>query len=79
MTASLRWDPNYRAGPMDAPGYFELTDAIGAVETRAALEALRTRIRATEMHAFERDVLERVLRSRAEALRRLRRLAHAGA
>ena len=54
---------------MDARAYFDLTDAISAAHSPAALEAIRTRIRATEMHPFERRVLERVLRTRAEALR----------
>ena len=54
---------------MDARHYFELTDAIAAARTTDALDALREAVHRTEMHAFERRVLERVLRSRSDALR----------
>lgn len=54
---------------MDARQYFRLTDAIAAATSRDALDDLRETVYRTEMHAFERRVLERVLRSRADALR----------
>jgi hypothetical protein len=54
---------------MDARAYFDLTDAIDEANTAEALATLADRIRATEMHALERRVIERVLRSRADTLR----------
>ena len=54
---------------MDARAYFELTDAIAAATDRGELDALRDRVDATTMHAMERRVLERVLRSRVDTLR----------
>ena len=54
---------------MDAETYFKLTDEIAAADTHAILERLRERIRQTDMNPLERQALERVLRSRADALR----------
>ncbi len=54
---------------MDARVYFNLTDAITAATTGAALDGLSERVSATEMHASERRAIERMLRSRADALR----------
>ena len=56
---------------MDAETYFKLTDEIAAADTHATLERLRERIRQTDMNPLERQALERVLRSRADALRLL--------
>lgn len=54
---------------MDACAYFELTDAIAAATDRGELDVLRRRLEVTEMHPIERQVLERVLRSRGDMLR----------
>jgi hypothetical protein len=54
---------------MDARIYFELTDAIASATDRGELDALRSRLDATEMHPIERRVLERVLRSRLDMMR----------
>ncbi len=54
---------------MDACAYFELTDAIAAATDRGELDVLRRRLEVTEMHPIERQVLERVLRSRGDTLR----------
>jgi len=53
---------------MDARLYFNLTDAIAAADTPAALDRLRWQVHATDMHPLERHALERVLRSRADAI-----------
>jgi len=54
---------------MDARAYFDLVDAISAATSGAVLETVRQRVNATEMHASERRAIERMLRSRADALR----------
>jgi len=54
---------------MDAKTYIKLTDEIAAADTHAILERLRERIRQTDMNPLERQALERVLRSRSDALR----------
>lgn len=54
---------------MDARHYFHLTDAIAAAKTAEALTSLSEVVSGTEMHPLERRVLERALRSRADALR----------
>jgi hypothetical protein len=54
---------------MDARHYFHLTDAIAAADSGEALTSLTEVVKTTEMHPLERRVLERALRSRADALR----------
>ena len=54
---------------MDARIYFELTDAIAAATDRGELDALQSRVDATEMHPTERRKLERVLRARLDMMR----------
>ena len=54
---------------MDARAYFTLTDAIAAADTPATLDTLRWQVHAMDMHPLERHALERVLRSRADAIR----------
>jgi hypothetical protein len=53
---------------MDARIYFELTDAIAAATDRRELDALQSRLDATEMHPTERRKLERVLRARLDMM-----------
>jgi hypothetical protein len=54
---------------MDARHYFQLTDAIAAANSLDALDSLTAVVGSTEMHPLERRVLERALRTRADALR----------
>ena len=54
---------------MDARHYFQISDAIAAADSLDALTSLTEEVGATEMHPLERRVLERALRSRADALR----------
>jgi hypothetical protein len=53
---------------MNARAYFDLVDAISAATRGAALDSIRDRVSATEMHASERRAIERMMRSRADAL-----------
>jgi len=53
---------------MNARAYFDLVDAISAATSGAALDSIRDRVSATEMHASERRAIERMMRSRADAL-----------
>ena len=53
---------------MDASLYFQLVDAIANARLPRELSAVVDRIAATPMHPFERRVLDRALRARAEAL-----------
>jgi hypothetical protein len=53
---------------MKAAQYFELVDAVAKVDGSAKLRVVAERIAATPMHPLERQVLERVLRARTEAL-----------
>jgi hypothetical protein len=63
--------PPYDAGnTMNARAYFDLTDAIAAAGNAAALDRVLERVSATAMHPSERRTIERVMRSRADTLRR---------
>ena len=53
---------------MDAALYFELVDTIAKVDRESELAAIRSRLIVTSMHPLERRVLERALRTRAEAI-----------
>jgi hypothetical protein len=54
---------------MDARAYVDLVDAISAATSGAALDSIGERVSATEVHASERRAIERMMRSRADALR----------
>ena len=54
---------------MDARIFFHLTDSIATATDAAELEVVGELIRAATMHPIERRALERVLSTRAQALR----------
>ena len=49
--------------------YSQLNDSIASARSAVEIAAIRELMRATELHPLERQALERVLRSRADALR----------
>ena len=53
---------------MDARLYFHLSDSIASAQSADDIAAMRDLLGATEMHALERQALERGLRARAAAL-----------
>ena len=53
---------------MIARAYFQLVDAIAAVQTDDELAEIRSRVAATPMHPFEFRALERQVRARELAL-----------
>ena len=53
---------------MDTRLYSQLSDAIGAAESSAALVTMGERVRATDMHLLERSALERAITVRLLAL-----------
>lgn len=53
---------------MDASLYFQLVDAIASARSPREISAIADRVAATQMHPIERQVLDRALRTRKEAL-----------
>ena len=54
---------------MDPRMYSQLSDSIASASSPDEIAAMRELMRTTELHPLERQALERVLRSRADALR----------
>ena len=54
---------------MDARMYSQLSDSIASASNADEIATMRELMRTTKLHPLERQALERVLRSRADALR----------
>ena len=54
---------------MDPRMYSHLSDSIASASSADEIATMRELMRTTELHPLERQALERVLRSRADALR----------